>query len=62
MGPVEHEIHGAGATGVTEKSRIADLPRAGFMDMFKEPQITSRAATKLCKDADEEASNTISSA
>jgi hypothetical protein len=36
-----------GTTGVREKSRTADLPLAGFIDMFKKPQATSMADTKL---------------
>jgi hypothetical protein len=62
MGPDKHLIVGGGLIGITEKSRIADLPLAGFIDMFKEPQATSRADTKHCRDKEDEASKTMSSA
>jgi hypothetical protein len=62
IGPAKHVIDGGGEMGTSEKSRIADLPLAGFMDIFKDPQATSRADTKRCRDADDEASNTMSSA
>jgi hypothetical protein len=62
MGPAEQAILGEGMMGWTEKSRTADLPLAGLMDMFREPQTTSRADTKVCKDSDDEAINTMSSA
>jgi hypothetical protein len=62
MGPAEQAILGGGMMGLREKSRTADLPLAGLMDMFKEPQTTSRADTKVCRDSGDEAINTMSSA
>jgi hypothetical protein len=62
MGPAEQAILGGGRMGWIEKSRTADLFFAGLMDMFREPHTTSRADTKVCKAADEEAISTMSSA